>query len=623
MLALGGAVLADEVGLGKSYVALAVLLRGGGGVVVCPRVLVSQWRVLVRAYGLEAVVEVRSFGEREEVESEGGVLVVDEAHHLRNVRTQRWARVARMARGRRVLCLTGTPIHNAVADIGGLLGLFVSKGVTRAVAGAAEWGGGNEGRLMGLVRALVLRRERSTVRMERRLVRWRVVEEEAAEWVVELAGELQGVVDDLGLGRGVLAMWGRRWSSSLAGLERSLRRARKRAAIVEEGLRNGWEFGGVEMRRSLRVFEVGEEDWFQPELMFDEGEVRGDVEHWRELQERLSQVLAGGWRRREEEWLGWALEECEKDGVVLVFSRYVHSARAFWRLLCERGEVEESVLLTGAGCWHSDWGRSGVEEGVRLAQSWTRSMGRRVVVMTPLGTEGLNFPEVDRVVHLDLPDTWARMEQRVGRADRLLVEGELEVVVRRLPERVEALCGVEERVERKRVSTTEWQNEVMERGAAGMVDGVWVDELQDGGVDLCLERRRGGVRAWCVSEVPLRYGVMDVGSETLPVRVDGSEALQWSVQAVVEEDVLNGLRVVASLLVGGACVDRRVRVAADRFGVYAGVDLMELSMRGSEADFVGLEGLVDAAEWRAWCEVVMGRFGVVEQLSRVVDRQGG
>src|SRR5207244_11812782 len=52
----GGALLADEVGLGKSYVALAVALayKEPFGLVV-PAVLVPQWRDLLTRFGQHAV----------------------------------------------------------------------------------------------------------------------------------------------------------------------------------------------------------------------------------------------------------------------------------------------------------------------------------------------------------------------------------------------------------------------------------------------------------------------------------------------------------------------------------------------------------------------------------------
>src|SRR5213595_3681910 len=49
----GGALLADEVGLGKSYVALAVALaRREPFTLIVPAVLVAQWRALLDRFGV-------------------------------------------------------------------------------------------------------------------------------------------------------------------------------------------------------------------------------------------------------------------------------------------------------------------------------------------------------------------------------------------------------------------------------------------------------------------------------------------------------------------------------------------------------------------------------------------
>src|SRR6266480_1311125 len=53
----GGALLADAVGLGKSYVALAVALaRNELFALVVPAVLVNQWRTLLQRYGVNAPI---------------------------------------------------------------------------------------------------------------------------------------------------------------------------------------------------------------------------------------------------------------------------------------------------------------------------------------------------------------------------------------------------------------------------------------------------------------------------------------------------------------------------------------------------------------------------------------
>src|SRR5213076_950319 len=85
----GGALLADAVGLGKSYVALAVALAlGEPFALVVPAVLVPQWRALLAQRGVAAPVithegmSVRTV--RQSVSPSVRLFIVDEAHRFRN-----------------------------------------------------------------------------------------------------------------------------------------------------------------------------------------------------------------------------------------------------------------------------------------------------------------------------------------------------------------------------------------------------------------------------------------------------------------------------------------------------------------------------------------------------------
>src|SRR6267143_1992656 len=133
----GGALLADAVGLGKSYVALAVALaRQEPFTLVVPAVLVSQWRGLLDRFGVQETpivtheslsVSARSVGAQHAapLHTHAGLFVIDEAHRFRNPDTNRYRALARLVVGSRVLLVTATPIHNCVADLLHLLRLFL------------------------------------------------------------------------------------------------------------------------------------------------------------------------------------------------------------------------------------------------------------------------------------------------------------------------------------------------------------------------------------------------------------------------------------------------------------------------------------------------------------------
>ena len=98
----GGAVLADAVGLGKSYVALAVArMLGEPFTLVVPAVLVDQWRALLRRLDLDAPIWTHESLSRPSPSASvrlrpPPLFLIDEAHHFRNPETRRYRNFARL-----------------------------------------------------------------------------------------------------------------------------------------------------------------------------------------------------------------------------------------------------------------------------------------------------------------------------------------------------------------------------------------------------------------------------------------------------------------------------------------------------------------------------------------------
>jgi len=154
-LAQGRTILGDEMGLGKTVEALGVLchLSAHGetsALVVCPASVVANWRAEIARHTHLTSHVVHGSGRDHAYEawrSEGGVaittygglhrldpreaaagprplalLVVDEAHYVKNPDTKRSRSVARWARhAERVLFLTGTPMENRVEEFQALV----------------------------------------------------------------------------------------------------------------------------------------------------------------------------------------------------------------------------------------------------------------------------------------------------------------------------------------------------------------------------------------------------------------------------------------------------------------------------------------------------------------------
>ncbi|MEU6965960.1 SNF2-related protein [Streptomyces chrestomyceticus] len=136
----GGVLVADEVGLGKTYVAGEIIRRirqaeGQPVLVVCPaNIRESVWRVRLDEWQLDGVhvisyhqlvSRVRKLRRTRTRWRAYGLVVLDEAHYLRNPETRYQealqSLLQQQPRRPRMLLLTATPIHNRGRDLAELL----------------------------------------------------------------------------------------------------------------------------------------------------------------------------------------------------------------------------------------------------------------------------------------------------------------------------------------------------------------------------------------------------------------------------------------------------------------------------------------------------------------------
>lgn len=149
---LGGVLVCDEVGLGKTFIAGELIAQAAHRrrqdvLVVVPAALKeSTWKPFLNRYDFSRRVEVFSYDDlrlRYERASESGpkgmeqyrkeleryaLVVVDEAHNLRNKKTLRHEAVDRLVQGeyaKNVVLLTATPVNNSLDDLESLVSLFV------------------------------------------------------------------------------------------------------------------------------------------------------------------------------------------------------------------------------------------------------------------------------------------------------------------------------------------------------------------------------------------------------------------------------------------------------------------------------------------------------------------
>jgi superfamily II DNA or RNA helicase len=205
---LGGVIIADAVGLGKTYIGLRLLEHtlefGGRALVVAPAALKDQWERELAYLGAYGGAPARGPDKRHPVASaenldlwvrEAGdnaiallstellgrrtfdpgsyrgaeLVVVDEAHNFRNPGTRRYRALSELVRHSRVALLTATPINNSVLDLQHLIDLFAAPGTFRGF-GIADYreafrrAADGAGDVQALISACVLRRTRRFLR---------------------------------------------------------------------------------------------------------------------------------------------------------------------------------------------------------------------------------------------------------------------------------------------------------------------------------------------------------------------------------------------------------------------------------------------------------------------------
>ena len=132
----GGALLADPVGSGKTYVALAVALalRGDApAAAVVPAPLMPQWRRRAEECGIPLeVISHAAVSRGRSPDPLVRLVIIDESHHFRHPGTHRYANLSRFLVGRRLLCVTATPVVNRLEDLAEQLLLGVRDDALRA-----------------------------------------------------------------------------------------------------------------------------------------------------------------------------------------------------------------------------------------------------------------------------------------------------------------------------------------------------------------------------------------------------------------------------------------------------------------------------------------------------------
>ncbi len=449
---VGGAILAESVGAGKTWIALAAAAteRAAGHEVVAivPAVLREQWRSAARRAGVRLGLFGHERISRGHLPSGNPRLViVDEAHRFRHSSTRRVRTIAPWLVGRRVLLLTATPIVNRIGDLVALLRLALPDDAL-ALDGIEHLGAIEQmPEPPDALRRVVIRTPRQACRSVSRHVA--AIAPDAAE--ERRAVEAVRSIDSLALStvpatrRLVRTVLLDAAQSSDAAFRAALQRYRRL-------LLQSRDAGGGTSRAVLRCF-AGEQ--YDQLVLWDvvaPEQADGDL--------AMSDLPAVDMLLRSppagDAWVEDIRGRLCDDRPTVCFAR--HRATA---VMLRTAFGDECGWVTGsrAGIGPHRMPRHLVLEAFGPGRSAWRARRRppRVLVATDVAAEGLDLQAAGRIAHIDLPWTAVRVEQREGRLLRIgQLHGEVEVIVRAPAPAIEAALRSTHRIERKRSLAARW-----------------------------------------------------------------------------------------------------------------------------------------------------------------------
>ena len=413
-----GALLAEPVGVGKTYTALAVAgALGGELAILAPASLRSMWQAALDSCQMAAtVITHEALSRGGEMMRRPQTLIVDEAHRFRVPTTRRYAAAAELCRYAKVLLVSATPVQNRRDDLAALLALFLGR---RAFRVSDEQ-----------ISDHVVRGLSDPLSELPRLVGPMAVTTAPVDDCVDQLLRLPPPVPARGesLPAALLTMsLLHQWSSSRAALVVALKRRRARAlamlSAIDAGARptraelSAWSYASDALQLAFPALVVADDAAGTCDLV----ELRGALEtHYQATGELLRSLAQAP--NPDDGRAAWLAGICDAhpNERIIAFCHYEETVSTLWTRLARRPGV---AALTARGARVA----GGAVSRDDVLRQFTPGVPRptptaehvQLLLTTDLLSEGLNLQEASVVIHLDYPWNPARLDQRVGRVRRL------------------------------------------------------------------------------------------------------------------------------------------------------------------------------------------------------------
>ncbi len=142
----GGVIIADVVGLGKTYIAamlLKTLEENSKSIFIVPPIIEKYWNEVLDDFNCSRNTKVMSWGKiadfaKSKEYEEYKYVFVDEAHLFRNKDSTRYQNLKEICHNKKVILLTATPQNNYISDIYNLICLFQDEKKSSIICGQPD-----------------------------------------------------------------------------------------------------------------------------------------------------------------------------------------------------------------------------------------------------------------------------------------------------------------------------------------------------------------------------------------------------------------------------------------------------------------------------------------------------
>ena len=471
----GGALLADEVGLGKSYIALAVALaRKEPFALVVPAVLVPQWRGLLGRFDVHdtPIITHESLSAatvRPPDRPTAAFVVVDEAHRFRNPETNRYRALARMVVGRQVLLVTATPIYNRIADLLHLLRLFLRDHALAALGvpslRAAAQREDDTSLANAAVARLIVARSRArvqsgynggpvTLSFPRSSGECMRLGTTSDAMLIDLIGGVARLRAGASAAPLLRLMLLRRLGSSIPAFRAALLRYDAYLDLATRATADGRTLTAREFQRCFPRAAKSDVQLILFPLLLEQPAGPPPKQPFAQDREIVARLRATVSRLLVNDPKAEALEQLldARPGKTIVFTDAQPTVRYLMHRLRHR-RVAAVFGQTGRFAAGDASRRHVLQAFAPRAQGVPAppaALATDVLIATDLLSEGLNLQDAERVIHYDLPWSPARLAQREGRIDRLgSSHGAISTITILPPQPLADALAIEERLAAK------------------------------------------------------------------------------------------------------------------------------------------------------------------------------